>query len=92
MPARAAVVEFSGETVGEYLGVTHEDANAATHRFLAEVPGYGGWQWAVVVAAYPGSRPRHDQRSGAGAGADGPAGAGVGALGPADQARRPEPR
>ena len=53
--ARAAVVEFSGETVGEYLGVTHEDANAATHRFLAEVPGYGGWQWAVVVAAYPGS-------------------------------------
>ena len=53
--ARAAVVEFSGETVGEYLGVTHEDTNAATHRFLADVPGYGGWQWAVVVAAYPGS-------------------------------------
>ncbi len=53
--ARAAVVEFSGETVGEYLGVTYEDTNAATHRFLAEVPGYRGWQWAVVVAAYPGS-------------------------------------
>ena len=53
--ARAAVVEFSGETVGAYLGVTYEDTNAATHRFLADVPGYGGWQWAVVVAAYPGS-------------------------------------
>jgi len=53
--ARAAVVEFSGDTVGEYLGVTFEDTAAATHRFLADVPGYGGWQWAVVVAAYPGS-------------------------------------
>ena len=53
--ARAAVVEFSGDTVGEYLGVTFEDTTAATHRFLADDPGYGGWQWAVVVAAYPGS-------------------------------------
>ena len=53
--ARAAIVEFSGETVGEYLGVSYEDTTAATHHFLADVPGYGGWQWAVVVAAYPGS-------------------------------------
>jgi hypothetical protein len=53
--ARAAVVEFSGDTVGEYLGVTHEDTCAATHRFLAELPGYRGWQWAVVVAAHPGA-------------------------------------
>ncbi len=53
--ARAAVVEFSGDSVGEYLGVTYEDTNAATHRFLADVPGYRGWQWAVVVAAYPGA-------------------------------------
>lgn len=53
--ARAAIVEFSGETVGEYLGVAGEDANAATHRFLANLPGYRGWQWAVVVAAPPGA-------------------------------------
>jgi hypothetical protein len=53
--ARAAIVEFSGETVGEYLGVTYEDANAATHRFLAKMPGYQGWQWAVVVGAHPGA-------------------------------------
>ncbi|OBI23511.1 DUF3027 domain-containing protein, partial [Mycobacterium sp. E2238] len=26
---------------------------AATHRFLAHLPGYQGWQWAVVVAAHP---------------------------------------
>lgn len=54
--ARAAVVEFSGaDTVGEHLGVDYEDATAATHRFGALLPGYQGWQWAVVVAAIPGA-------------------------------------
>jgi hypothetical protein len=53
--ARTAIVEFSGDTVGEYLGATLEDTTAATHRFLANMPGYQGWQWAVVVAAYPGA-------------------------------------
>lgn len=54
--ARAALTEFSGEdTVGEYLGATFEDPSSATHRFLANLPGYRGWQWAVVVAAYPGA-------------------------------------
>ena len=54
--ARAAIVEFSGEnTVGEYLGASFEDPTAATHRFLADMPGYRGWQWAVVVAACPGA-------------------------------------
>lgn len=54
--ARAAIVEHSGEdTVGEYLGASFEDPTAATHRFLADMPGYRGWQWAVVVAAWPGA-------------------------------------
>lgn len=54
--ARAAVEEFSGpDAVGDYLGVSYEDPNAATHRFLAHLPGYQGWQWAAVVAAYPGA-------------------------------------
>jgi len=54
--ARAAVGEFSGpDTLGDYLGVSYEDPNTATHRFLAHLPGYQGWQWAVVVAAYPGA-------------------------------------
>jgi Protein of unknown function (DUF3027) len=54
--ARAAIIEFSGEnTVGEYLGAGFEDPTAATHRFLADMPGYRGWQWAVVVAACPGA-------------------------------------
>lgn len=54
--ARAAVVEFAGaDAVGEYLGVGYEDPNTATHRFMAHEPGYQGWQWAVVVATYPGA-------------------------------------
>jgi Protein of unknown function (DUF3027) len=54
--ARTAVAEFSGaEAVGDYLGVDFEDRTSATHRFLAHLPGYQGWQWAVVVAAYPGA-------------------------------------
>ncbi|KUH75807.1 hypothetical protein AU184_15630 [Mycolicibacterium novocastrense] len=54
--ARAAIVEFSGEdTVGDYLGASFEDPTAAMHRFLADMPGYRGWQWAVVVAAWPGA-------------------------------------
>ncbi|HET7667750.1 MAG TPA: DUF3027 domain-containing protein [Mycobacterium sp.] len=53
--ARAAILEYSGDTVGDYLGVTYDDANTATHRFQAELPGYRGWQWAVVVAAHPGA-------------------------------------
>lgn len=54
--ARSAVAEFSGaETVGEHLGVDYEDPTAATHRFGALLPGYQGWQWAVVVAAIPGA-------------------------------------
>ena len=65
--ARAAIVEFSGEdTVGEYLGASFEDPTAATHRFLADMPGYRGWQWAVVVAGVPRRRSRHHQRGGAG--------------------------
>jgi Protein of unknown function (DUF3027) len=53
--ARTAIVEHSGDTVGEYLGATFDDSTAATHRFLAKLPGYQGWQWAVVVAAHPGA-------------------------------------
>lgn len=54
--ARAALTEFGGEgTVGDYLGAGLEDTSSATHRFLADLPGYRGWQWAVVMAAYPGA-------------------------------------
>ncbi|WP_241385738.1 DUF3027 domain-containing protein [Rhodococcus sp. CH91] len=53
--ARAALDELGDGGVGAYLGVTGEDECSATHRFAAELPGYRGWQWAVVVAAAPDS-------------------------------------
>ncbi|MFQ6324797.1 DUF3027 domain-containing protein [Nocardia sp. CWNU-33] len=53
--ARRALVELEPAGVGAHLGVTAEDASAATHRFEATLPGYRGWQWAVVVAAAPGA-------------------------------------
>ena len=54
--ARTAIIEHSGDdTVGDYLGAGYEDPTSATHRFLAHLPGYQGWQWAVVVASYPGA-------------------------------------
>lgn len=38
--ARGAVEELSGaDTVGEYLGAVFDDQTAATHRFLAVLPG-----------------------------------------------------
>lgn len=55
--AAASLRELEPEGVGEYLGVQAEDDYAATHRFAATLPGYRGWQWAVVVAADP-----HDDR------------------------------
>jgi Protein of unknown function (DUF3027) len=54
--ARAAIVEFSGEgVVGDYLGASFDDPASVTHRFLASMAGYHGWQWAVVLATYPGA-------------------------------------
>ncbi|MFC6009828.1 DUF3027 domain-containing protein [Nocardia lasii] len=53
--ARRALVALEPHGVGVHLGVSAEDDTAATHRFEATLPGYLGWQWAVVVAAPPGA-------------------------------------
>lgn len=53
--ARAALVDVGANGVGEHLGVTAEDEVSATHHFACTMSGYRGWQWAVVVAAVPGS-------------------------------------
>ncbi len=54
--ARAAADELGQGEVGAHLGVHAEPDSAgvaATHRFAAELRGYRGWEWAVVVAAAP---------------------------------------
>ncbi len=53
--ARRALLALEPLAVGAYLGVIAEDESSATHRFEATLPGYRGWQWAVVVAAPPGA-------------------------------------
>ncbi|MCX5045710.1 DUF3027 domain-containing protein [Aldersonia sp. NBC_00410] len=51
--ARSALLDLGETSIGDYLGVSTEDETAATHRFAATMPGYRGWQWAVVLAAAP---------------------------------------
>ncbi|MGU3432232.1 DUF3027 domain-containing protein [Actinomycetes bacterium M1A6_2h] len=53
--ARRAVVDLGEGPVGAHLGVESAGESAAVHRFDADLPGYGGWQWAVVIAAPPGA-------------------------------------
>ncbi|RNE48646.1 DUF3027 domain-containing protein [Corynebacterium alimapuense] len=54
--ARATVEELGEGGVGEHLGVQGLGGNVATHRFAADVPGYSGWEWNVVLACASGSR------------------------------------
>lgn len=49
--ARTALEELEEGAVGAHLGVRAEDEFSATHSFAAELPGYRGWRWVVVVAA-----------------------------------------
>lgn len=53
--ARRAVEDLGEGRIGAHVGVVGEDEASASHYFEADVPGYRGWQWVVVVAAYPGS-------------------------------------
>ena len=48
----AAVAEDLGE-VGEHLGLHPDGPHVLTHTFVAQVPGYVGWIWAVTLARAP---------------------------------------
>lgn len=54
--ARAALEELGDGEVGEHIGVQGLGHNVATHRFVADVPGYSGWEWNAVLACASGSR------------------------------------
>lgn len=53
--ARAALIDSEDAEVGEHLGFEMVGETAGIHRFAAELTGYRGWQWAVVVAAVAGA-------------------------------------
>jgi len=52
--AREALIAM-GEQPGAHLESRAEDDFAASHYFAADLPGYRGWQWCVVVAGAPDS-------------------------------------
>nr|WP_024332638.1 DUF3027 domain-containing protein [Gordonia hirsuta] len=49
------VLVADGEQPGDHLGTRVEDQWAVSHYFGAQVPGYVGWRWCVVLAGAPGS-------------------------------------
>lgn len=50
--ARAAAIEDAqnAEFVGQLVSIDSEDERIGTYLFEANLPGYGGWRWAVTVA------------------------------------------
>lgn len=54
-PAREAAVTLAGDAdqVGAHLSTKGDDERLVTHYFEANVPGYGGWVWAVTMSRAP---------------------------------------
>lgn len=52
--ARAALVD-DGQQPGEHRMAVPEGEWAVAHYFDADLPGYRGWRWCVVVAGAPGA-------------------------------------
>lgn len=54
--ARSAIDELGEGPAGEHVGVNVVGNGVALHRFAADLPGYRGWEWNVVIACAPGSQ------------------------------------
>ncbi len=53
--ARSAIEEMGEGPAGAHVGVNVVGGGVAVHRFKADLPGYRGWEWNVVLACAPGS-------------------------------------
>ena len=52
--ARAGLGEVvPEEQIGDYIGAVPEADRLVTHRFVANRPGYRGWQWFATLARVP---------------------------------------
>jgi hypothetical protein len=51
--AHDAAVVVGGGSVGEHIGATLTSERIAEHSFVANLPGYQGWYWAVTVVRAP---------------------------------------
>ncbi|WP_136089688.1 DUF3027 domain-containing protein [Auritidibacter ignavus] len=55
--ARSALLEITHPAeLGDHLSAEMDDERLATHRFVAQLPGYRGWNWFVTVARAPRSK------------------------------------
>jgi len=55
--ARQGVLEIApAEQVGAHISAVAEAERLVVHRFEANVPGYGGWQWFASLARIPRSK------------------------------------
>ena len=54
--ARTAIEELGEGPAGAHTGVSVVGEGVAVHRFAADLPGYRGWEWHVVVACAPGTQ------------------------------------
>ncbi|WP_430997930.1 DUF3027 domain-containing protein, partial [Klebsiella quasipneumoniae] len=48
--ARHAIADLNAGNAGELLGVLREDPHSITYRFSADIRGYRGWEWHVVLS------------------------------------------
>ncbi len=53
--ARAAVEDMDEGPAGAHAGVNVTHPGVAVHSFAADLPGYRGWEWHVVLACAPGT-------------------------------------
>src|SRR5690625_1380577 len=52
--AKTAITDIADvHDIGAHLGVTADDERLVTHRFVAKVPGYGGWEFFATLAGAP---------------------------------------
>ena len=48
--ARHAIADLNAGNAGELLGVLREDPHSITYRFSADIRGFRGWEWHVVLS------------------------------------------
>lgn len=53
--ARTAIEDMDEGPAGDHVGVNVTHPGVTVHHFAADLPGYRGWEWHVVLACAPGA-------------------------------------
>lgn len=54
--ARAAIEDMDEGPAGDHRGANVTHPGVVVHSFAADLPGYRGWEWHVVLASAPGTQ------------------------------------